>query len=322
MQNSKAKEVKGPTNHRLLQLMQQEGQDNQKSLRPVRSAESLVEDDDDDKKGGSDVSSNKKSDVLFRKKKGDTSSNKKKGDASSKKSDVSSNKKGDASSSSSKRNSRIDMHLGKKDSRPTSMEVDEDDHLASLEVVQRAVGGVRMRNESPKTHSRSSSHESYFERRWSRHFPDKEEEEGEEAATPSMEEAAGKKGGTTESALDLSEIQMNFDLEDNEMRIFSEDEAMLTTSMASDLSNVARSPMAEEVAKTFPTAATSASGGGANNKRSSANTKAEASPKARKMSFKEKLRRFTSPTPARKAAAAAAEKEKAEQVMAHIYKKN
>ncbi len=46
--------------------------------------------------------------------------------------------------------------------------------------------------------------------------------------------------------MDLSEIQMNFDLEDDEMRIFSEDEAMmLTASVASDLS--AKSPLEEQV---------------------------------------------------------------------------
>ncbi len=39
---------------------------------------------------------------------------------------------------------------------------------------------------------------------------------------------------------------MNFDLEDDEMRIFSEDEAMmLTASVASDLS--AKSPLEEQV---------------------------------------------------------------------------
>ena len=45
---------------------------------------------------------------------------------------------------------------------------------------------------------------------------------------------------------DLSEIQMNFDLEENEMKIFSEDEAMMTESAVSDLDLANKSPLAEE----------------------------------------------------------------------------
>ena len=137
-------------------------------------------------------------------------------------------------------------------SRPISVEMDE---VAPLETVKKAVGSIiasRANNpSSPKCHSRSSSHDSYFER--SVQF--KMDEDDEE-----------KKPEKTESELDLSEIQMNFDLEDNEMRIFSEDEAMLSTSAGSDLS---RSLLDEE------------------------------SPKNR-MSFREKFKRFTSPTSGRK----------------------
>ena len=78
-------------------------------------------------------------------------------------------------------------------SRPTSMDLDE---LGPLEIVQRAVGGKENRD-SPKCHSRSSSHDSYFERRL--HF--KVEDEEEDILTPDG-------GGKTESALDLSEIQV------------------------------------------------------------------------------------------------------------------
>jgi hypothetical protein len=35
------------------------------------------------------------------------------------------------------------------------------------------------------------------------------------------------------SSLDLSEIQLNFDLEDSEMRIFSEDETLVSASVGS-----------------------------------------------------------------------------------------
>ena len=46
---------------------------------------------------------------------------------------------------------------------------------------------------------------------------------------------------------DLSEIQMNFDLEEDEMKIFSEDEAMIMTESAVSISEAAdKSPLAEE----------------------------------------------------------------------------
>ena len=53
----------------------------------------------------------------------------------------------------------------------------------------------------------------------------------------------GNAASTENSQPDLSELQMNFDLEENEMKIFSEDEAMMTESAVSDLD---RSPLAEE----------------------------------------------------------------------------
>jgi len=39
--------------------------------------------------------------------------------------------------------------------------------------------------------------------------------------------------GHFSSSLDLSEIRLNFDLEESEMRIFSEDETLISTSMGS-----------------------------------------------------------------------------------------
>ena len=92
---------------------------------------------------------------------------------------------------------------------------------------------------------------------------------------------------------------MNFDLEDNEMRIFSEDEAMLTSSLASDLSkftNEAVSPL-EEAARPPPTSSSTLPSKRGPSSAAEANT---ASPKTRKMSFREKFKRFTSPTPNRK----------------------
>ena len=60
-------------------------------------------------------------------------------------------------------------------------------------------------------------------------------------------------GDDDASQPDLSEIQMNFDLEEDEMKIFSEDEAMLMTESAvsvdagSDLDlDANKSPLAEE----------------------------------------------------------------------------
>ena len=92
---------------------------------------------------------------------------------------------------------------------------------------------------------------------------------------------------------------MNFDLEDNEMRIFSEDEAMLTSSLASDLSkftNEAVSPL-EEAARPPPTSSSTLPSKRGPSTAAEATT---ASPKTRKMSFREKFKRFTSPTPNRK----------------------
>ncbi|XP_026293571.1 GTPase-activating protein CdGAPr isoform X2 [Frankliniella occidentalis] len=66
-------------------------------------------------------------------------------------------------------------------------------------------------------HNRSVSHDSYFD-----HL----------AETPSMSRRASSRLHEEEgfsSSLDLSEIQLNFELEESEMRIFSEDETLLST---------------------------------------------------------------------------------------------
>jgi len=68
---------------------------------------------------------------------------------------------------------------------------------------------------SKPSHNRSVSHDSYFE------------------------QLSGKQDD--DDSLDLSEIQLNFDLEDNEMRIFSEDETLVSTSAESPSNSVASS---------------------------------------------------------------------------------
>ena len=120
---------------------------------------------------------------------------------------------------------------------PASVNSGESDVLGPLEIVTSAVG-ERTGRESPKCHSRSSSHDSYFERKQNVQFKidmDTEEEEEEEVVSPQLK---------PDSSLDISEIQVNFDLEDNEMKIFSEDEAMMSTSVGSELSLI-RSPLEE-----------------------------------------------------------------------------
>ena len=87
---------------------------------------------------------------------------------------------------------------------------------------------------------------------------------------------------------------MNFELEENEMRIFSEDEAMLSCSVGSDLSRQLGASSGNhhsEGATVTGSAAVAANLLSANE-----------SPKAR-MSFREKLKRFTSPNSNRKTGA-------------------
>ena len=87
-----------------------------------------------------------------------------------------------------------------------------------------------------------------------------------------------------DSSLDLSEIQVNFELEENEMKIFSEDEAMMTNSLDSGSEDLNKSPMVEEPVEL----------------RNHTKKIELASSSPRKISFREKFKRFTSPTPNRK----------------------
>ena len=170
---------------------------------------------------------------------------------------------------------------------PASVNSGESDVLGPLETVTSAVG-ERTGRESPKCHSRSSSHDSYFERKQNVQFKiemdcEEEEEEDEEVVSPQLK---------PDSSLDISEIQVNFDLEDNEMKIFSEDEAMMSTSVGSEVSLI-RSPL-EETGSGSP--ATGISRG----VRQRSQDNLESPTKSRRMSFKEKFKKFTSPTLSRK----------------------
>ena len=90
---------------------------------------------------------------------------------------------------------------------------------------------------------------------------------------------------------------MNFELEENEMRIFSEDEAMLSCSVGSDLSRqLGASSSGNHHSSEGATVTGSAAVAAANL------LSANESPKAR-MSFREKLKRFTSPNSNRKTGA-------------------
>ena len=113
-------------------------------------------------------------------------------------------------------------------SRPDSMLMEDKDDIGPLEAVSRAI----QHRDSPKTHSRSSSHDSYFERQHLLRRSSTAEDDDEDKIM--------------ESSLDLSEIQVNFDLEENEMKIFSEDEAMMTNSLDSGSEDLNKSPLEEQ----------------------------------------------------------------------------
>ena len=185
-------------------------------------------------------------------------------------------------SQSERRTSRNDLEMYENSS------AEDSDDLAPLEVVSKALNY----KDSPRTHNRSSSHDSYFE---ARNFNSNSNSNSAMDCTSENEENA-----KMDSTLDLSEIQVNFELEENEMKIFSEDEAMMTNSFDSDFS---KSPLLEEskplvsaatvnALKTSSPKLTSSSGMGKVEAQ-------ETSPKTRKMSFREKFKRFTSPTPNR-----------------------
>jgi hypothetical protein len=165
-------------------------------------------------------------------------------------------------------------------SRPISGDSDD---LAPLETVAQGVGNMsRRRGTSQKGHERSNSHDSYFERKLSQQFGD-----DNSCSDPDK----------MDSNPDLSEIQVNFELEENELRMFGED--AFSASLASDLS---KSPHEEKPLPAAVKAASKSPAAKKSSKLSAAETEAgDESPKSlpSKMSFREKLKRFTSPTPVR-----------------------
>ena len=174
------------------------------------------------------------------------------------------------------------------------------DSLGPLEAVTKAVS--ELRRDSPKCHSRSSSHDSYFERKLSVQFRMEMDDEpdvdmtGDVSVSDIDKDVRSSPKMKVDSSLDISEIQMNFDLEDNEMKIFSEDEAMMSTSIGSELS-LTRSPLDEgatPVTPSFPLITRGAS------QRTDTADPLESPTKSRRMSFKEKFKKFTSPTLSRK----------------------
>ena len=186
------------------------------------------------------------------------------------------------------------------------------DTLGPLEAVTQAVGEHRRQQDSPKCHSRSSSHDSYFERKLSVQFKmDMEDEPEEDVMADLSDNIVGEAALSpspkmkVDSSLDISEIQMNFDLEDNEMKIFSEDEAMMSTSVGSELS-LTRSPLDEVMFPATPSLVGGPDGSPGpvvtrgSNQRPESELALESPSKTRRMSFKEKFRKFTSPTLSRK----------------------
>ena len=189
-------------------------------------------------------------------------------------------------------------------SRPlSSVEIDE---VGELEKVSQAVTNLKnsiissSRTGSPKCHSRSSSHDSYFERKLASSVVQFNlEDDGDEQSEKFVESPSKHVGNHFDNAsLDLSEIQVNFELEDNEMKIFSEDEAMLSNSCGSDLS---KSIMGNSI---FDDDSHLGSTRNAKNSTrvtiSEGNEEKLTSPKNQRMSFREKFRIFTSPNSGRK----------------------
>ena len=122
--------------------------------------------------------------------------------------------------------------------------MESQDDLCSLETVSKAVASSNVMKDSPRTHSRSNSHDSYFERRLKNSLKNNENDNADARANNAATTQADSKS-KMDSSLDLSEIQVNFDLEENEMKIFSEDEAMMTNSFDSG-DDFTRSPLEEE----------------------------------------------------------------------------
>ena len=186
---------------------------------------------------------------------------------------------------------------------PLSGHSGEVDMLGPLETVTRAVSDYR--RDSPKCHSRSSSHDSYFERKLSVQFKmDMDESEMCDEVSEDIEkDVSPSPKMKIDSSLDISEIQMNFDLEENEMKIFSEDEAMMSTSVGSQSPLEDVSTLSQSLNMSLPQSSSPQPAPvitrGSTNQRSETET-LESPTKSRRMSFKEKFRKFTSPTMSRK----------------------
>ena len=205
-----------------------------------------------------------------------------------------SSQKNNVSENARKSNRASKMIIEDSGSRPMSMDLDE---VGELEKVCQAVNNIKnnsknshSRTSSPKCHSRSSSHDSYFERKLASSVVqfkmDDEDNDSPESPDKNME----KKSHFDNASLDLSEIQVNFELEENEMKIFSEDEAMLSNSCGSDLSKslFGNSIFEDDLPNN------KVHGGKGND------TCLVTSPKGQRMSFREKFKRFTSPNSGRK----------------------
>merc|ERR1712223_1931869 len=131
--------------------------------------------------------------------------------------------------------------------------LESSDDLCPLEAVSKAVASSNVMKDSPRTHSRSNSHDSYFERKLQRQLRNQNiSDQNSEASEKTREKDTGENNSSKnannkmDSSLDLSEIQVNFDLEENEMKIFSEDEAMMTNSLDSGSEDLNKSPLEEQ----------------------------------------------------------------------------
>ena len=129
--------------------------------------------------------------------------------------------------------------------------MESSDDLCPLEAVSKAVASSNVMKDSPRTHARSNSHDSYFERKLQRQLKNSSNDSEEKTCENDEASSAGSskkrvRNNKMDSSLDLSEIQVNFDLEENEMKIFSEDEAMMTNSFDSGEDDFTRSPLEEE----------------------------------------------------------------------------
>ena len=177
------------------------------------------------------------------------------------------------------------------------------DGVGELEKVCQAVTNLKnsiisnSRTSSPKCHSRSRSTDSYFERKLASSVVQFKMDDDSDEQDKFVESPAKTKHYDNAS-LDLSEIQVNFELEDNEMKIFSEDEAMLSNSCGSDLSkSVAGNSIFDDDFHFGNTKHTKITTKPSNSESTEENS---TSPKNRRMSFREKFRIFTSPNSGRK----------------------